>query len=258
MSHGWIIDDVLLNDYLLSSDQSTSTKGSALAVIASYVRPQELYRYRSLREFDREIKAIEEGYVFCAPFSTLNDPMEGLFSSSRHLRESEDYRAVKESILDNKSQIGMCSFSEVHNHELMWAHYADQFRGICIAYRFAKLLEHLPEQLSFVRMFYNETAPTLHRTSTDIEHEARMILSYKNYRWLYEREWRMFAPLGKARYKRTACVTRIYLGSRITDLDRQMIIDRLAPLKIKTHSMTIRKYSISFDPDPHAWSSASR
>jgi hypothetical protein len=28
----------------------------------------------------------------------------------------------------------MSSFSEMHDHELMWAHCADQYREICIAY----------------------------------------------------------------------------------------------------------------------------
>lgn len=129
----------------------------------------------------------------------------------------------------------------------MWAHYADQFRGICIAYTFSKLLRYMAPEVSFVRMFYNETEPTIHRTHKEPDHLAKMVLSYKNYRWLYEREWRMFAPLGRAYYRNTASVTSVYLGSRITDDDRERIMNRLKRLKIKTHSMTIKKYSISFE-----------
>lgn len=218
-----------------------------MATIESYVQPPRLYRYRSLKEFDREMEAIEGGFVFCAAYRTLNDPMEGLFTSSQNLRESGDYRAVRESITDNKSQIGMCSFSEVRNHELMWAHYADQFKGICISYSFSKLLKGLPKAVKFVRMFYNETVPTIHRSKKDASEIARMVLSYKNYRWLYEREWRMFAPLGNAHYRNTGCVERVYLGSRIPGGDRNRITNRLKQLKIKTRDMTIDKYSISFE-----------
>ena len=218
-----------------------------MATIDSYVQPSRLYRYRPLRDFDREIEAIESGYLFCADFTTLNDPMEGLFSSSRQLRESEEHRTIRRSIIDNKSLIGMCSFSEVRNHELMWAHYADQFRGICIAYSLSKLLRHLPEDVSFVRMFYNETEPTVRRTHEETSHQAKMVLSYKNYRWLYEREWRMFATLGKAYYRHTACVTSVYLGSRISDEHRKEVTNRLKRLGIKAHNMTIKKYSISFE-----------
>ena len=218
-----------------------------MATIKSYVEPSRLYRYRSLRALDREMEAIEDGYLFCAAYRTLNDPMEGLFSSSKLLRESDDYRTIRDSIRDNKSQIGMCSFSEVHDHELMWAHYADQFRGICIAYNFLKLREGLADDVTFARMFYNETVPTIRLSDEEPGELAKMVLSYKNHRWLYEREWRMFAWLGKSFYRRTNCVTRVYLGSRIEDDDRIRIKNRLKRLKIKTSDMTIDKYSISFE-----------
>jgi len=218
-----------------------------MATIESYVQPSRLYRYRSLKEFDRELEAIENGYLFCAPYRAMNDPMEGLYSSGRNLKESADYRAVRQSIRDNKSDIGMCSFSEVHNHELMWAHYADQFKGICISYSLSKLLKALPKDVNFVRMFYNETEPTIYQTRGDPNQIAKMIFSYKNYRWLYEREWRMFAPLDKVYYRDTTCVTRVYLGSRIKDHHRNQLTSRLKRLKIKTRHMIIDKYSISFE-----------
>jgi hypothetical protein len=218
-----------------------------MATIKSYVEPSRIYRYRSLKEFDREMEAIERGYLFCAAYRTLNDPMEGLFTSSKLLRESEDYRTIRDSIRNNKSQLGMCSFSEVHDHELMWAHYADQFRGICIAYNFSKLRDGLADDITFARMFYNETVPTIRLSDQGPDELAKMVLSYKNYRWLYEREWRMFASLGKASYRPTNCVTRVYWGSRIEDDDRIRIKNRLKRLKIKTSDMNINKYSISFE-----------
>jgi hypothetical protein len=217
-----------------------------LATIKSYVQPQRLYRYRPLGNVDHEIEAIAEGYLYCAPYKDLNDPMEGLFSSSQLLRESEDYRSIRNSIRENKAQIGMCSFSEVYDHELMWAHYSDQFRGICVAYSLSRLLKHLEENVSFVRMYYNERVPTIRRTSKEPTQLAKMVLSYKNYRWLYEREWRMFAPLGRAYYTKTACVTRVYLGSRIDPDKRDLILETMKRLKIKTHDMAIDKYSIGF------------
>jgi hypothetical protein len=173
--------------------------------------------------------------------------MEGLFSSTRRLRETERYRAIRTEIRENKAQIGICSFSEVHDHELMWAHYADQFSGICIGYNFSKLLSHLPGDVSFVRMYYNEKVPLVRQRDADPSDLARMILSYKNHRWLYEREWRMFARLGKARYCDTSCVTRVYLGSRITTDHRVQITERMNKIKIPIHEMSIDKYSLTFE-----------
>lgn len=47
----------------------------------------------------------------------------------------------------------------LHDHELMWAHYAYQYSGVCIGYSFAKLLDNLDDDVSFVRMYYNEAVP---------------------------------------------------------------------------------------------------
>jgi hypothetical protein len=196
------------------------------------------------------MNAIRDGYLFCSPYMRLNDPMEGLFTSSDLLRKSGDYRAIRDAIRDNKAQIGVCSFSEVYDHELMWAHYANQFKGICVSYSLSRLLKGLGEDVSFVRMYYDETVPTVHRTNKEPSQLAKMVLSYKNYRWLYEREWRMFAGLGKAYYGDTACVARVYLGSRMKPDDQKRITSTLKRLKIKTGVMTIDKYLISFEsPD---------
>jgi len=193
------------------------------------VQPQRLYRYRSLARFDQELDAIKEGYLYCSPYKNLNDPMEGLFSSSQVLRKSEDYREIRSAIIDNNSQIGMCSFSEVYDHELMWAHYADQFRGICVAYSLSRLLKNLAKEVNFVRMYYNEIVPMVRLNHQSPDHIAKMILSYKNYSWLYEREWRMFAPIGKARYGKKSCVTSLYLGSRVAPENRKKILQVMSP-----------------------------
>ena len=221
-----------------------------MASIESYVQPRRLYRYRSLTNFDQELDGITKAYLFCSPYLALNDPMEGLFTSSSLMRKSADYRTVRNAIKDNKAQIGICSLSETFDHELMWAHYANQFGGICIAYSFRRLLEGLPEDVRFVRMSYDERVPTVHRTSKDPSLLAKMVLSYKNHRWAYEREWRMFGNQGKISYKDATCVTRVYLGSRITAKHRQQVKARLAPLRISTSEMAINHYLIDFDDSP--------
>lgn len=211
------------------------------------VQPQRLYRYRSLEKFDRELEALEENYLYCAAYTTLNDPMEGVFRSSKVFRESNNYRDTRRDIIHNKTRTGMCSFSEVHDHELMWAHYADQYKGICIGYSLSRLLDNLDDDVSFVRMYYNEAVPIVRQSKQEPEDVAKMVLSYKNYRWLYEREWRMFAPLGKANYNDKACVTHLYLGSRIDPSKRAKLITAMKSLKIPTDDMKIDRYSITFE-----------
>ena len=173
--------------------------------------------------------------------------MEGRFTSSHRFRASPDHLAIKEAIIDNKARVGMCSFSEVPNHELMWAHYANHFSGICVAYSVRLLLENLPDEVDFVRMTYDEKAPTIVRSEVGPKNLVKMILSHKSYRWLYEREWRMFARMGKAYYHNTNCVTRIYLGYRIGHSHRKHLVEILKRLELEKKEMGIKKYIIEFE-----------
>lgn len=217
-----------------------------MAEITSFVKPSKLYRYRSIANLQREVDAIAKGYLFCSSYKKLNDPMEGLYTSSQVLKESANYQAVRNAIRDDKTQIGICSFSETYDHELMWAHYANQFSGICIQYSLPRLLTHLPADVHFSRMFYDERGPTVFRSSKPPIELAKMVLSYKNYRWLYEREWRMFADQGKVSYSKSNCVTHVYIGNRVKTAERLVIQDALKKLKIPSSVMSINRYSIHF------------
>lgn len=218
-----------------------------MATIESYVQPLNLYRYRPLGTFDQEMDAIEHGYLYCTTSRNLNDPMEGRFASSRKFRSSENYPDDKSAIITQKDQIGICSFSEVYDHEVMWAHYAEQFKGICVAYKFSNLLKHLAGNITFTRMYYSEKTPTVRSGNKQPDELAKMVLSYKNYRWLYEREWRMFAKPGKVPYQDPKCVTHVYLGYRMEDHVRKQITRRLKKLGIETKTTTIKKYVLSFE-----------
>lgn len=218
-----------------------------MAKIKNYVKPHRLYRYRSIENLHRELKTIENAFLYCAAYKDMNDPMEGLYASSKRLQRSTSYENIQKEILSNKRKIGVCSFSEVYNHELMWAHYASQFSGICIAYDLFALLKHLPEDTSFVRMFYNEEVPNVGLTNRPADELAKMVLSFKNHRWLYEREWRMFAEQGQASYQNQKCVAKVYIGSRMDLAQRRKIEDRLKPLKIPISIMDLNGYSMTFN-----------
>ncbi|MBA3448029.1 MAG: DUF2971 domain-containing protein [Pseudaminobacter sp.] len=43
----------------------------------------------------------------------------------------------------------------------MWAHYSDEFAGICVAYRFARLREALSDEVTFSRVSYADKPPKM-------------------------------------------------------------------------------------------------
>jgi len=64
-------------------------------------------------------------------FTKLNDPMEGAYKANWSGSYLE--LASMDMLFDRKVLWDML-FSETNNNTIMWAHYADQFCGICIEY----------------------------------------------------------------------------------------------------------------------------
>ncbi len=212
----------------------------------NHIKPINLYRYRSVAELDREIRTIERHYLYCSHFEDLNDPLEGHFRTSRQLRESGKHRAVREQIIGKKNELRICSFSEINNHHVMWAHYADQFRGICVSYRLSRLLNGLGSRIEFTRMTYREKLPTV-RESKRPREEAIRVLSSKHDRWAYENEWRMFSDSVETSYLEVDCVSRVFLGSRMEHDKKERLTSKLKSLNISVSEMQLRKYSIEFE-----------
>lgn len=220
-----------------------------MAQIVTYARPSRLFRYRRIGKetIDRELKAIEEGYIFCAGHTTMNDPMEGGHRLSAMLSKRQNSQAVKERVGQVIGSMGIASFSEIKNHETMWAHYANNFRGICISYKTLSLISGLASDIDIVKMNYSEDPPVLLRNSETLEQRAKLSLSYKTLRWSQEREWRIFSRnQGKQRYKDTSTVSAIYIGARVEDEDRRAIIQRMREAEIPVYKMSIDSYQLKF------------
>jgi len=226
-----------------------------MAEIEIYSTPRRLYRYRSLTKGDgtssveRELDAIINSYIFCPTFNEMNDPMEGLLSPSKLFKNDLGVFQVKSKQVTNAmGALGIASFSETFDHEPMWAHYAGQFNGICVAYDFKKLLSSL-DSGSFVRMNYSEQAPTFETTSFRPDQMARVALSTKNHRWMTEREWRLFSPSrGRVTYREASAVGTIYVGSRVSPRTRNQILEILRHSRpgLPIFKMSIDSYQVKF------------
>ncbi len=224
--------------------------------IVDYVTPTQLFRYRSFRRFDddtlevqrRELAAIQEGYIWAAGYHQMNDPMEGTFYARQNGPADLYFQTILESIREGKQRTGIACFSETPTNELMWAHYADEFRGICIAYDFSDLRDAVEENAAFSRLFYTENPPNLDLSANDLETNVRRVLSSKSQKWGYEREWRMFTQrLGRIAYRNPSAVRTIYFGHRI-DTDIRRTIERLAKRQdIECSEMQLDGYRVGFD-----------
>jgi hypothetical protein len=216
--------------------------------------PLYLYRYRNIspksdtagklvERIDREISAIKKPYIWCETFNNLNDRMEGFYRTSSVLRKQTDYSKILRLIADNKIAVGIAALSDTKENELMWAHYADHYAGICIEYRASRLLHSLPDDADLVRMAYDDLPPRI--TSRDLnypENAARKIFSQKKFSWAYEREWRILAPAGEVRISGKDVVQSIYIGSRVSDTNKEKIVRTFKGSVIRLYEMNVKKY----------------
>ena len=87
-----------------------------------------LYKYRSLSNYKILIDILANNRLYAANFKQLNDPMEGVyFFYNDELKEE-----FRKNINEGKNGLGICSLSKGNDVELLWAHYANGERGICI------------------------------------------------------------------------------------------------------------------------------
>jgi hypothetical protein len=228
-----------------------------MGTIETYARPITIFRYRRLsggrarnphanpKLIEQELKPLEQNYIYCSTYRELNDPMEGIFNASRRVQSRKDYDETVQLIRDQKLGLGIASFSETWDNELMWAHYGGDFAGICIGYSVTKLLGGLPCDCALARVAYGDRPYYLGLGALRKDHRSRAILSTKNLKWSYEREWRLFAASsGPAHYTNDA-VNCVYLGARMSEADRLLVQTRLERLGLKIRRTTVDGYSIT-------------
>ncbi|MGV3660896.1 MAG: DUF2971 domain-containing protein [Prosthecobacter sp.] len=169
--------------------------------------------------------------------------------------ERSRQRIVEDVVNGTRNSLKIACFSEVADSLLMWAHYAASHQGYVIEYDMTDLSNQ--RDIDFARMlfpvvygdqfsgliqqwdFVNRPA-----NGSDI-HYPIVAACYKASEWSYEREWRAIIGHGAMAVNswcRTPSPSRVILGARMPDNDRNRLIDLLA-------EKNIRYTTASFAPD---------
>lgn len=120
-------------------------------------------------------------------FDDLNDPFELL---SAHLGERSArrfYKKLKDAVAE---RFGVICFSDNWSSPVMWAHYGDKHKGLCLGFdvKDAAEVKYEPERLKHK---LDQTQPGV-RVTTDL---IKTAMTTKFDQWRYEREWRVFKEL---------------------------------------------------------------
>ena len=184
----------------------------------SCIAPKEIFKYRSMIN-DYDIEALANGKMWFAELSTLNDPFEAYsdinidsfiaaaLQSDTSVRKDMQNRsyAEKMKLLNNVRQtvstdaqglfytirqdLSVSCFSERKDSMLMWGHYADGHRGVCVAYNTLELSRS--NKKTVIPVNYSDIIPKLNGiTEFEITRFFLEVLRTKATDWAYEKEWR--------------------------------------------------------------------
>lgn len=247
--------------------------------------PPKLFKYRSLTgcglEWTRQL--IVEGKLWFAsprdfndPFDTLPDvrmegsPLErrariqqmvmdntpGLSPEERRAKvetmeamSPEEWQsALEQTVRDAATATAVCSFTTRVDDVLMWSHYADHHRGLCV--RFSTGSPYFEASLPFPVRYQSER-PVIDWMKPNLEQELIDILLTKAAFWAHEGEWRQIETGAGARQLPRAVIEAVYLGCRASCATRDLVRAWLEgldwPVELHVAREAHSTFSLEFD-----------
>ncbi len=230
---------------------------------------KRLYKYRSLEKdsWRFTVDLLIDNSFYFAPWDRFNDPLEFEFVFTRHnesqkMKEdlillnhlnpnSNSKQSIRKKIENaNHNQlkelqweleytmkrswgtdIGTFCFSSSPDNLLMWGHYSNGQRGICIEFCDQTDGEFYRDRLRQVK--YSSKKPILdieklRDPESDQVMEMMMdIMSTKSPDWEYEKEWRLYSKDSGVYSISSTFVSRVIFGSEISKKDRNDLINLL-------------------------------
>jgi len=156
---------------------------------------------------------------YAAKYYDLNDPMEGIFNCDEGTKK-EYINDIKK----GKQKLRICAFSKDPQNPLLWAHYADGFKGICIKVE----IDEKFQDFEIVKVEYSDKRICFNNNVARLRGEfPKLILRQKAKEWTVEKEVRL---LSSNEYIQDGIkIKGIFLGLRTPEILKNTIIKLAAP-----------------------------
>lgn len=147
------------------------------------------------------------------------------------------------------SKIGVLCLSACSNDILMWSHYANSHRGICLQF-YAQ--GNTFETSQPVR--YKEMRPAVNPVSQSHDEMLDHAIFTKADHWKYEQEWRLiqYKKQGAGIYSTPSeALVGVILGAQILDEDKRDVLDwisaRAQPTKVYQAKVSLTRFALKID-----------
>jgi hypothetical protein len=215
----------------------------------------ELYQYYS--NVDYAINVIRDAKLFCSKAKSFNDPFDGSipfdidddpsdfvaaayrtykkdghdWSSIKsiltsHLCENGELSADTKSLIKNTAEefkkqnenAGIVCLTEDPLSVLMWSHYANKHKGVCIGFQ-RSADNDLGDDDACIPVTYSDSypAPKFSQIYESTGSLTEALLFTKAKKWAYEKEWRLMVDEGDAFGKLPGEIISVILGCRFPD-----------------------------------------
>ena len=217
--------------YFRSAEEEKSSE-EAFGFVKQSLMPETLYRFRPLDhddKIDQEIEAIKNGRLYLSSMNRFNDPFEASFhwgslyqkkmdsiavernaflsfqtpevqaqlvedwNNEMHEDHNMQRNKMREKIRNNYK---VSCFSECHNSILMWSHYANQHKGICLEFSMKKVELEIRKRIfpvAYHQNMFNLSDYLDEESSANCIKNQKypfLCLFLKDIGWIYENEWR--------------------------------------------------------------------
>ncbi len=166
------------------------------------------FKFRSARRLDHIFDILQNRRLYCADWTTLNDPMEGIFAYSAPNHLAGDASAFAADIRDKLRGWRICSLSGTFDSHLLWSHYANGFDGVTIEVELPDDDQDI-QQVEYRGVFGGYA----YQPGLGLDEIARSIIFSKNQEWSYEREIRIRST--EACYLLEIPIRRVIAGHRL-------------------------------------------
>jgi hypothetical protein len=202
------------------------------------------------RKIDKHLlKSLVHGEIYFSRPEGLNDPfdcrvnipeaLENAISKStspsrEKLQKLRSTTSFLKKVQADLEKIGVCSFSLKLNSPLMWAHYADNHRGICMTYRLPEsfFYENADHILGIDRVNYGtnplsdwfiQEAPKMQSFEKFVETLIQKALTVKAKPWHYEKEVRIIRRTDGIEVIDKQFLKQVCFGLKTPESDRTLV-----------------------------------
>jgi hypothetical protein len=167
----------------------------------------------SAANLGRILEPIVTRSLYCASPEELNDALEG-----RRAPVTGLVYPYREHWQELAAGLRVCSFSKEFDNHLLWAYYANGFRGVALEFE----LQDEPGGPSRLRVVKYVENALEQRVSSDPLTAAYDSLTCKSSNWSHENEVRIITPaanLREGKYYGDAILKRVIIGFRLEGIE---------------------------------------